>query len=342
MQILDVTIERILPGGLGLAHAEGQTVFVSLAAPDDVLRVRIDRIKGKIAFASIIEVLKPSPQRVEPPCPYFGLCGGCDFQQLSYQAQLDAKTEIIRDCLRRIAIIENPPEIVMHGAPNQWRYRARANWQLDAIERKIGYFEAGSHRVCDVEVCAVLQPDLEEALEDIRKQLREGSLPEIPRDIRAAAGNEGVSLAPSLGKYRTSDVSMTVGEESYWFNADSFFQANPDLLKPLIDTALSGATGKLAVELYCGAGLFTTPLARSFERVIGVEVNNRATRFAARNIEYAGLENAEIVTADVGRWISEHSHSFAATDFLLLDPPRTGAENVVIKGIVDLKPGRIS
>jgi len=341
MQTLDVTIERILPGGRGLAHAEGQTLFVSLAAPGDVLRVRVDRIRGKIAFASIVEILTASPQRLEPPCPYFGLCGGCDFQQLNYQAQLDAKIEIIRDCLRRIALIESPPEIVMHEAPNQWRYRARANWQLDALEKKMGYFEAGSHRVCDVEVCAVLRPELEEALEDIGKQLREDLLPEIPRDIRAAAGNQGVSLAPSVGKYRTSDVSMSVGEETYWFNADSFFQANPDLLKPLTDRALSGTTGKLAVELYCGAGLFTVPLARRFERVIGVEVNCRATRFAARNIEHARLENAEIVTADVGRWISEHSHSFEA-DFLLLDPPRTGAENVVIKGIIDLNPTRIS
>lgn len=342
MQTLEITIERILPGGLGLAHAEGQTLFVSLAAPGDVLRVRIDRIRGKIAFASIVEILTPSPQRVEPPCPYFGICGGCDFQQLNYQAQLDAKVEIIRDCLRRIALIENPPELVMHEAPHQWRYRARANWQLDAIEKKMGYFEAGSHRVCDVEVCAVLRPELEAGLEDIRKQLREGEINEVPRDIRAAAGNEGVSLAPPLGNYQTNDVSMTVGEEIYWFNADSFFQANPDLLKPLIDTALSGATGKLAVELYCGAGLFTVPLARSFERVIGVEVNNRATRFAARNLQQAHLENAEIVTADVGRWISEHSRSFEATDFLLLDPPRTGAENVVIKGIIDLNASRIA
>jgi 23S rRNA (uracil1939-C5)-methyltransferase len=317
-------------------------LFVSLAAPGDVLRVRIDRIRGKIAFASIVEILTPSPQRVEPPCPYFGICGGCDFQQLNYQAQLDAKLEIIRDCLRRIALIENPPEIVMHEAPHQWRYRARANWQLDANEKKMGYFEAGSHRVCDVEVCAVLRPELEAALEDIRKQLREGEINEVPRDIRAAAGNEGVSLAPPLGNYQTNDVSMTVGEEIYWFNADSFFQANPDLLKPLIDTALSGATGKSAVELYCGAGLFTVPLARSFERVIGVEVNNRATRFAARNLQQARLENAEIVTADVGRWISEHSRSFEATDFLLLDPPRTGAENVVIKGIIDLNASRIA
>ncbi|HEX8292107.1 MAG TPA: TRAM domain-containing protein, partial [Pyrinomonadaceae bacterium] len=101
--LLDVRVERILPGGVGLAHAEGQTLFVSLAAPGDLARVRVDSTRGRAAFASIVEVLEPSDVRVEPPCPYFGRCGGCDFQQLSYEAQLDAKAEIIRDSLRRVA-----------------------------------------------------------------------------------------------------------------------------------------------------------------------------------------------------------------------------------------------
>ena len=101
-----VEIERLLPGGFGLAHAEGLTLFVALAAPGDILRVKIERKRGSVGFASIVEVVKPSPVRVEPPCPYFGLCGGCDFQQLDYEAQLAAKVEIIRDCLHRIAHIK--------------------------------------------------------------------------------------------------------------------------------------------------------------------------------------------------------------------------------------------
>src|ERR1044071_5949428 len=108
---LDVRVERILPGGVGLAHAEGLTLLVSLAAPGDLVRVRVDSVRGRLAFASVAEVLEPSPQRVEPPCPYFGRCGGCDFQQLSYEAQLEAKAEIIRDCLHRIGKIELPGEL---------------------------------------------------------------------------------------------------------------------------------------------------------------------------------------------------------------------------------------
>src|SRR5918994_5298778 len=108
---LEVEVERILPGGLGLAHAGGKTVFVSLAAPGDRVRVRIDRQQGDLLFASIEEIITPSPLRVEPPCPYFGRCGGCDFQQLTYEAQLAAKAGIISDCLQRIARLDEGPEI---------------------------------------------------------------------------------------------------------------------------------------------------------------------------------------------------------------------------------------
>ena len=162
---MEVTIERILPGGLGLAHAGGQTVMVPLAAIGDRLRVRVERVKGSVTFASIEEIIERSPDRVEPPCPYFGRCGGCDFQQMNYEAQLAAKKEIIRDCLHRIAKID-APDFQIVTAPNQWHYRSRAQWQYDAERKRLGYFESGSRRVCDVAECAVLVPELQLVLED--------------------------------------------------------------------------------------------------------------------------------------------------------------------------------
>ncbi len=194
---MEVTIERILPGGFGLAHAEGRTIMVALAAPGDRLRIRIDRVKGNVSFASIEEIITPSPYRVEPPCPYFGGCGGCDFQQMTYQAQLDAKTEIIRDCLRRLGRIENIPDFQITPAPNPWHYRSRAQWQYDAVRQKLGYFESGSRNVCDVAECAVLAPQLQNTLESLRARMTSGSLPEA-RDFRALVGDEGVSISPPL------------------------------------------------------------------------------------------------------------------------------------------------
>jgi len=342
LRILEVEIERILPGGVGLAHADGQTIFVSLAATRDVVRVQIDRTRGNVAFASIIEIIKPSPARVEPPCPYFGRCGGCDFQQLDYQAQLKAKVEIIRDCLHRIAHVELPAEFEIQPSPNQWHYRARANWQVDPETRELGYFERGSRRVCDVADCAVLTPVLQATLEDLRASLESDSFPAGVRNIEAVAGDEGVSLAPGWAGFQTKNVSRKIGGYAYQFSADTFFQINQELLVQLIANATGDARGTVAIDLYCGAGLFTVPLATRFEKVIGVESNPLAAKFALRNLQSAKLSNARIHTAPVGVWLNDMPAETAPVDLVLLDPPRAGAETTVIKGILALQPRHIS
>ncbi len=323
---------------MGLAHAAGKTVFVSLAAPGDRVRVQVEREQGNVLFASVVEVLTPSRVRVEPPCPYFGRCGGCDFQQLTYEAQLAAKAEIIGDCLQRIARLDHVPEITVQPSPANWRYRVRATWQIDREKQAIGYYERGSRRVCDVADCAVLMPELQQTLERVRTT----DWTEFPVDLKhldAVAGEIGVSLSPEFAEFRTNELSLRVGNEVYRYNAESFFQINPALVGEMIEFALSDVHGETALDLYCGVGLFTLPLARRFEKVIGVEANSIAVRFARRNLEQAGLTNARIFTATVSEWIRARSSN---TDFILLDPPRAGAESMVIKGILNRNPERIS
>ena len=336
---LEVEVERILPGGMGLAHAGGKTVFVSLAAPGDRVRVRVDRRQGDVLFASIEEIITPSPVRVEPPCPYFGRCGGCDFQQLPYEAQLATKAEMIRDCLHRIARLENIPDFVVTGSPNEWRYRMRATWQIDREERTIGYYERGSRRVCDVVDCAVLLPEMQEKLE----QVRATEWNRIPRGLKhldVVAGENGVSFAPAFAEFETNELSLTVKGEVYNYNAEAFFQINPSLLGPLIDFALPDVSGETVLDLYCGVGLFTLPLSRRFKKVIGVEANEAAARFARRNLQRAGLSNARVITTTVTDWF--RTGETGSADFVLLDPPRAGAESAVVKGILDLGPAEIS
>lgn len=337
---VEVTIERILPGGVGLAHAEGRTLFVALAAPGDVVRVRLDRVRGKIAFATIAEVIKPSPVRSEPPCPYFGVCGGCDFQQLTYQAQLDAKVEMIRDCLRRIANVENPPEISITPSPAEWHYRARVNWQIDPRTKALGFFERGSHRICDVADCAVLTPELQQTLE----RLREGaaSLPGNLFELEAAAGDDGVSFNPSFAGFPTANITRQIGAETYQFSAETFFQTNEALLEPLIAEVTNVARGRTAIDLYCGVGLFTVPLARRFGLAGGIEGNPAAAIFARRNLERAQLPNGKVATQPVAEWLHAYAASFAPVDLLVLDPPRTGVEDGAIQGMLKLKAERIT
>jgi 23S rRNA (uracil1939-C5)-methyltransferase len=335
-----VEIERLLPGGFGLAHAEGLTLFVALAAPGDILRVKIERKRGSVGFASIVEVVKPSTVRVEPPCPYFGLCGGCDFQQLGYEAQLAAKVEIIRDCLHRIARIETLPDIVMVPSPGQWQYRSRANWQFDPKSKRLGYFARASHDVCDVEVCAVLRPELQQTLERLREQMREGTLSKKLTDIEAVAGDTDVSLASGTAHFRSKEVSRRIGNETYYFGAEAFFQINHELLELLVGEAVGEEEGKTAIDLYSGVGLFTLPLARRFDQVTAVEANSRAVDYAQRNLDAAELDNVEVANMSVAEWL-KHWLGFERPEFLLLDPPRTGAESGVIEGILSVAPRKI-
>ncbi len=336
----EVEIERILPGGYGLAHADGHTIFVSLAAPGDRLRVRVDRQQGNVLFASIEEILTPSPDRIEPPCPYFGRCGGCDFQQLTYEKQLAAKAEIIRDCLQRIARIQNLPEIFVTPSPRDWRYRMRAMWQIDEVQQTIGYYERGSRRVCDVVDCAVLVPELQQTLERVRATEWHEFPPGL-KHLDVVSGENGVSLAPPAANFETVELSLKIGAESYSYNAEAFFQINEGLLPSLLEFALRDVSGEVAVDLYCGVGLFTLPLARRFKQVIGVESNPIATRFARRNLQQAQLENARVINAGVADWSRSSAAKSTQVDFLLLDPPRAGAESVVIKQLIDFRAARI-
>ncbi|GAC1446730.1 MAG: TRAM domain-containing protein [Pyrinomonadaceae bacterium] len=376
---LEVTIERIVPGGLGMAHAENLTVFVTLTAPGDRVRVRVDRVQNRVAFATLIEIIEPSIQRAAPPCKYFGRCGGCDFQHLTYEAQLAAKTEMVRDCLRRIARINEPPAIEIIASPNALEYRSRARWQYDAVRMRLGYYELASHRVCDVDVCPVLVPPVQEQLTHLRGQLKHDELSSEIVELQVVAGDDAAALASK--KYDADfvaddELTRKIGEEIYHFDATCFFQINHELLAPLIDEALKDAHGESALDLYCGIGLFTLPLARRFAHVTGVEVAPVATKFARRNLLAANLNNATIETARVGEWLKDrvggggrkmedslkvsdvdfHNSSSEKTsqesgfnkqtsspvfNFVLLDPPRAGAEKETIESLLHLLPPRI-
>jgi 23S rRNA (uracil1939-C5)-methyltransferase len=339
--LVEVEIERIVPGGAGLGHAVDHTFFVSLAAPGERVRARVERVRGKVVFATVSEIITPSPARIEPPCPYFGRCGGCDFQQLNYEAQLQAKVEIIRDCLRRIARCDPPADIHITPSPAVWRYRSRARWQHDPVRQYLGYYELASHRVCDVAECPVVLPEVQDKLSHLRATLAAGELDET-EEFQAVAGDDGVSLLPPLAEDDARERFRDLAGERYRFNADCFFQINHALLEPLLSEAIGDATGEQAVDLYCGVGLFTLPLSRRFTRVTAVEGNAAATEFARLNLADAKLANASVHTARVGDWLAEHAGTHAPVDFLLLDPPRAGAEPEALAGILALKPRRIA
>ncbi len=346
----EVTIERIVPGGFGLGYGGGRTLFVSQAAPGDRLRVRVDRERGRAAYASIVEILQPGPDRIPVGHPILARCGA-DFQQLRYDAQLTAKQGMIADCLRRIGGIEQTEPVPIHASPREWAYRARAEWSYDANGEVLGYREAGTQRVVDLEFDPLVTPELASVYAELRQRLHAGTIPVTATEIRVAAGNGGVSIVPTFDASPPLEVETRVGPESYRYDADAFFQANHFVLDALMDEALrfapdpataSDAERRLAIDLYCGVGLFTLPLARRFTRVIGIESHERAAEFAARNASAAGLDNVRIDVAQVESWLETAYKSHGRVPFLLLDPPRTGVPPRALHGITRLRPARVT
>lgn len=339
-EFLEVTIERLLPGGWGLAHAaDGRTILVAQAAPQDRVKVRITRTRGQTVFATIAEILTPSPVRVTAPCVYYGRCGGCDFQHLTYSAQLTAKLGIVEDCLRRIAKTAPPDDFTIIPAPQPFAYRTRAEWQYEATTGHIGYFERGSHRVCDVRECLILAAPMQEKLTQVRRQSVDVTSFDRDLELHALAGAERVTDSWS----EHAETVIRVGRYAYQATATGFFQSSQDLLPQMLETALRDAQGLTALDLYCGVGLFTVPLAERFQRVIGIENHAGAVALANRNLAAHDLAtHAQAICADVGGWLAVNVELLESVDFILLDPPRTGLENGITDHLIKLSAPRLT
>jgi 23S rRNA (uracil1939-C5)-methyltransferase len=337
--ILDVRVEKIVPGGHGLAFAEGLTLFVDLAAPGDRLHVELREIKGKLAFADIHSIIEASDARVEPPCPYVGICGGCNFQQMSYEAQLAAKVGIIRDCLHRIGKFEYDREIPIIASPAEFGYRLRAQWHIDGRGRRIGYYRQNSRDLIAIEHCPILLPELDETLQRVRAEIDWDQFWPDKGAVDAAAGDDArVSVHSKEAGLDAAEITLTAASEKYSFAADVFFQGNRFLIGKLIETAVGDAAGEKALDLYCGVGLFSLPLARRFKNVTAVEEYGRAVHYARKNA--AGFDNIEIVEVAVGRFLAEQNT--VDIDFALLDPPRSGTEKKTVLDLIRLRPRHVS
>jgi 23S rRNA (uracil1939-C5)-methyltransferase len=216
-----LTIEKLIYGGEGLAHHQGSTVFVPFVLPGEQVDAAPVEEKKKFVRARLSKALATSPERVLPPCPHFGICGGCDYQHMPYESQLKYKTEILRETLRRLGRIDWPGEITSHASP-AWAYRNRAQWKVrpiknaragennacgvteehngssggpaDAPKLEIGYFRANSTALCAIEDCAILSPLLLKTFLSLRTALASGLFPRTLREVEAFANSTDSKL----------------------------------------------------------------------------------------------------------------------------------------------------
>ena len=340
--VLETEIVKIIPNGLGLGFAEKLTLFVPLSVPGDKLKVEIADLKGRTAFARIVEVLEPAENRTVPPCEYFGECGGCDFQQMDYGSQMAAKVGIIRDCLRRIAGIEEEIEIHPVPSPEPLGYRIRTQVHADAHTRKIGFFRRQSHDVIEAEHCPILDPDLDDAVREARKEFDWTANVEAIQNIEAAAAGSASSIYAEDVFEPVNELRFSAGGFDFSFNAQTFFQANRFMIEPLIEAVVGGVTGGLAFDLYCGIGLFSLPLARSFSEVVGVESDDEACHFAKKNAAKADLANVRFENQRVRDFLKQDAPLAGRPDVIVIDPPRSGVKKSSLERIIALESERIT
>ncbi len=348
-ELREVTIEKLVYGGDGLAHIGTQAVFVPLAAVGDQLRVRVTEVERNYARGVIAEIIVPSPSRRTPPCAHFGVCGGCQLQHLNYAAQLEAKVSFVRESLRRNGRIEWEHDIPIHSAP-ELGYRSRAEVRIardDEGHSHIGYFRVGTHEVCETSDCPILLPAANRELQRLHAERH--LIPNDATRVFLTVGDEEVIVTPGTGENcRAAELDalgtahQRIAGIDYSFGVRSFFQANRLLVEELINVAVSEAHGKTAVDLYAGAGLFALQLAGKFKQVHAVEGNRLAASHGMANARANNLGNVRYEAISVEAWLKYKASSVACPDLLLLDPPRAGAGAQVIERIAAIGAPQIT
>jgi 23S rRNA (uracil1939-C5)-methyltransferase len=353
---LRVSIEKLVYGGDGLAHADGNTVFVPYVLPGEEVRAAAKSKRKKIVWTQLLEVTSASAQREEARCAHFQTCGGCHYQHIPIAEQLRLKKEILRETLSRLGGIQWDGEIREHAA-EPYGYRNRAQWAVrDANPRAIGYFLPESSVIVPIDECPVLSPLLAKTFGQLQELTRSNRLPEKALEIEAFADSADAKIALNIAFERFSKSpaelaaafrealpqleSLLLADESknrfeltgpgYLFHEAagfryrvshlSFFQVNRFLIEDLLRTVIADAKGETALDLYAGVGFFTLPLTRAFKRVVSVDANLAATRDLHVNAESAG---AAVISHN------EHAEEFLRKttekpDFVSLDPPRSG------------------
>jgi 23S rRNA (uracil1939-C5)-methyltransferase len=305
LRIVDLKIEDLAFGGKGVGRQNGKAVFVPYTIEGETVSAEIVREKRQFAEAELIDVKESSPHRVIPPCPYFGSCGGCAFQHIDYEHQLAIKWRQVRDVLQRIGKLKDIPMRPIIPSPEQYGYRDRIT--VHAQDGVIGFFRRDSHRLIDIERCAIARDEVNRALAELRAQphVRDGHY-----TLRASSRPRVFS--------QTND-------------------AVANALRDLIDT-LAAPNQQLLIDAYCGAGFFAKALLDKFDRVIGIDWDRFAIEAADENATMKENYIAGDIEVELERALQETA---LLKTTVIVDPPATGLTAKVRKTLVGLAPATL-
>ena len=360
----EIVVDALAYGPYGIGRLDGKAVMIPDTAPGDKIVARLVESKERYAVGELLRIIAPSPLRQTPPCPYAGRCGGCSWQHLRYEAQLKAKQQSVADALRRIGKLDDFELKPIIAARDPFHYRRRIRLQAGAVSG-LGFFAAGSHSVVEIDSCLIADERVNAALAALRLWL--GELNRAMEYLELVAGdepNELVVVAQPAESFQSSDESgcerligannsinglivlARAGRKIYGrtlitvklqndltlqVDADVFTQVNADGNRQMIEQLLAAGDfhrQDRILELYCGAGNFTLPLAQRVGEVTAVEGYRAAIASGEINAQRYRMENIRWHCAGVPQAVARLKRQRQSYNKIVLDPPRTGAKGI--------------
>ncbi|MCW8899439.1 MAG: 23S rRNA (uracil(1939)-C(5))-methyltransferase RlmD [Gammaproteobacteria bacterium] len=365
-------VESLSHDGKGICRADGKAIFVSGALPGELIRFSFRPHKKNYDEGNLVEVIKPSPDRIDAKCKHYGVCGGCSFMHLSSEKQIEAKQQVLLDGLEHIGKVKLN-EILPPVTTHPWGYRRKARLGVKYVFKKekvlVGFRERSAPYLAELEQCEVLHPDAGQRLTSFSSLIRSLScydkiaqievaiaddissfvfrnlvdLTEEDKDkLIAYATAEGIAIYlqpkgpdsvtplypenPRL-QYHLPDYNVTLD-----FEPTDFTQVNQDINPKMIALALELLElneNDHVLELFCGLGNFTLPMARFAKQITGVEGGAELIERANKNAELNNISNTDLHVANLMEDVSASSWLKNDYDKLLLDPPRSGAKEML-------------
>lgn len=378
-------IEKFSHDGRGIARIEGKTTFIAGALPSETVKFSYTRRKADFDEGQLLEVLSPSPERIEPHCPHYALCGGCSLQHLSAEAQIQIKQSLLLDVLARIGHCQ-PYEVLAPMTADVWHYRNKARLSVRYVEKKsatlLGFREKNNPRfITDIHQCPVLHAEVDAHIDTLRALLDGLSDKRCIAQIEVAAGEDAVALIIRNMEPLSEDTQSQLrnfsdqtrfrlylqpaGPDSvqlfypldadeylqyalpefsivFRFHPNDFTQINRSINRQMVSLALrllELQPNDVVLDLFCGLGNFSLPLAKHCARVIGLEGSADMIERANMNAVANGITGAEFACRNLEDWSLSDPLTQGVTK-LLLDPPRSGAL-AIVKQIDILKPALI-
>jgi len=334
-----VAIGTVAFGGNGLGRINNMVIFVPFAIDGEEVEVEIGEVRKNYCVGKIKKLCHPSPRRIEPRCPYYSLCGGCQYQHIAYEYQLEIKERQVKESFERVGKFSLPPVKSIIPSIKFFNYRGKAEYHFDFDETgrpRIGFMDTDGSNLINIQRCEIVDESINRACNKLREEFV--AKKDFGHKTRYTLWSQTEN---QLDRY----ISRTVNGMKYRIPSDGFFQTNLSLMDRLAEQAINMSNlteSDTVLDCYCGSGFFSLLLSPFIRQIFGIEVDKESVKCARYNLQNCGFTNVHIYQGRVEKVVKK---SFikkgVKIDVVFLDPPRMGCSKDILSGITELKPGKI-